>query len=92
MLQIDPKDDIIDYIPISNEGMIINNTQKFNMNEHLKSFIITFVVAFAMVFVADIDKLTLATLNEGALFGLIFAGVRAGVKAILQFVITKYSS
>jgi len=61
------------------------------MNEHIKSFLITFVVAVAMVLVANIDNLTLASFEDGALFGILFASVRAGVKAVLQLVISKYS-
>ena len=79
----------MEFIP--HQESIINNP-KLNMSEHIKSFLITFMVAFAMVFVADIDKLTLATLSDGVLFGLVFAGIRAGVKAVLQLVIDRYSS
>lgn len=73
---------------------LINNNFNLNMNwkEHLKSFFITFFVGFAMVFVADIDKLSLETLGDGALVGLVFGACRAGVKAVLELFIALYSS
>ena len=77
------------YRNVETEDSIINN--KLNMNEHFKSFLITFVVAFSVVFVSQIDTLTLATFETGAIFGVLFAALRAGVKAVLEFVISQYS-
>lgn len=80
----------VEFIP---HQEIIINTQKLNMNwrEHLKSFLITFFVGFAMVFVADLDKLSLDTLGDGALLGLLFGAIRAGVKSALELFIALYS-
>ena len=90
---------IIDYIPVSAfdldkvaQSEVINNNINTNLKEHLKSFLITFLVAVAMVLVANIDNITLATFENGAVYGVLFASLRAGVKAVLELVISIYSS
>lgn len=69
-----------------------NASPKINMNpkvkEHIKSALITFVTAFAIAVVPHIDTITLETAKGGALVGLLFAGVRAGIKAFLQLLAT----
>jgi hypothetical protein len=67
------------------------NNNNLSMKSHIKSFVITFVVAFAVVLVADIDVLTLDTIKDGTIFGVLFAGIRAGVKGVLELVIAKFS-
>lgn len=52
--------------------------------EYIKSSIITFVTAFAIAVLPHIDALTLDSLKDGAILGVVFAGVRAGIKAILE--------
>lgn len=70
--------------------LIITNKQS-NMREHLKSFGITFIVAFAIVLVAQIDSLGLETIKDGTIWGIIFAAVRAGVKGVLELIISTFS-
>lgn len=80
----------LEFVPLT----IINNTRKLNMTkgEHLKSFIITFLVAFAMVVVANIDTLSTTTFESGAILGLLAGAIRAGVKGVLELFIAIYSS
>jgi hypothetical protein len=66
-----------------------NKPITMTFKEHLKSALITFFVAFSIAVVPFIDSLSLETLKNGALFGILFAGVRAGVKAILE-IVAKY--
>ena len=56
---------------------------------HLISAIVTFVAAFAIVVVPDIDTVSVDNLTDGTLVGLIFVGVRAGLKALLEMLIPK---
>lgn len=60
------------------------------MNEHIKSFLITFFVGFSLVLVTAIDTLTIESFKNGALAGLIFAGVRGGVKMALELFLSQF--
>ena len=62
------------------------------MKEHLKSFVITFLVAFAVYLTPELGNITLASVENGALYAVLFGAVRAGVKGILELFISKYSS
>lgn len=93
-----PKDSIIDYIPISAFDLdkvaqkeVIKSNINLTMKEHLKSFLITFIVSFAIVLVAQVDNISLESFKDGAIFGLIFGASRAGVKAVLELLILKFS-
>lgn len=59
------------------------------MNEHIKSFLITFFVGFSLVLVTEIDTITIESLSDGVLAGLIFAGVRGGIKMILELFLSQ---
>ena len=63
-----------------------------NWKQYAVSSLITFVTGFAIVFVKDIDTLTLETLKDGAIVGLLFSACRAGFKAVLEFLIAKHTS
>lgn len=54
---------------------------------YLTSSLITFFTAFSLAVVPVIDSITLDNLYNGALVGVLFVGVRAGVKALLEFLI-----
>ncbi len=56
-----------------------------NVKRHLISALVTFLTAFGLVLVADIDSITLDSLRSDATLGLIFAAGRAGVKAVIEF-------
>lgn len=62
---------------------------KNNMiKEYIKSSIITFVTAFLMVMVSEPTLWSINTLQHGAYAGVIIAGCRAGVKALIEYLIS----
>lgn len=64
---------------------MINPTIK----RHLISAGITFLVGFSVTFLFDIDKITLQTIADGTYVGFVFTAVRAGVKTLLEWFISK---
>lgn len=52
--------------------------------EYIKSSVITFVTGFCLVFIAQIDHITLETVTSGAVLSTIFVAVRAGIKALME--------
>ena len=60
---------------------------KKTFKRYLVSSLITFASAFAIVVLASIDSLTLESLSNGAIASLVFTGLRAGVKAVLELLI-----
>lgn len=61
------------------------------MQDWIKSSIITFVAGFAMVVVPQINTITLDSLDKGVLVGLLFAGVRMGIKMVLEAFLLWYT-
>lgn len=58
---------------------------------YVQSSLVTFVAGVALVVVPEINNLTLASLSDGALLGLLFAGARLGVKMVLELYLAWYS-
>lgn len=58
----------------------MNNTQRY-----IRSSLITFVTGFALAIYPLLDDLTLNGLTRSVLLGLLFAGVRAGIKALIEY-------
>lgn len=56
------------------------------------SSLVTFGAGFAIAVVPQLDALSLDSLKDGAVVGVVFAGVRAGVKAVLEAFIAWYST
>lgn len=58
------------------------------MNETVKRYaistFITFLTGFCIVFVTQVDQLTTESITDGTILGLLFAGARAGVKAVIE--------
>lgn len=54
------------------------------IKQHIISAVLTFVTAAAIVILPQIDSLTMESFKDGAFWGVIFAAVRAGVKALVQ--------
>lgn len=52
-----------------------------SLKEHAKSFVITFIAAFAVAVLANWDK---QSWSHDTYFALFSAGVRAGAKAVLE--------
>lgn len=54
----------------------------------LISSVVTFFTAFAIATLPLIDNISIETIKNGAIVGVVFAGVRAGVKALFEFFIS----
>jgi len=58
------------------------------MNETIRRYgfstFVTFLTGFCIVLVAQIDSLTLESFRDGTIIGVVFAAVRAGVKAVIE--------
>jgi len=59
------------------------------IKRYLMSSAVTFFSAFALYFVTVIDSIDVESITNGALVSLLFVGVRAGVKAVLELFILK---
>lgn len=57
---------------------------KKHWERHVLSAVVTFATGFSLALLADIDSFTLEAVQNGAYLGLLFAAVRAGVKAVLE--------
>jgi len=79
----------IDFQDLKVEDLEVED--KNTMNEHLKSFLITFFVAFAMVVVANIDNINAQTIESGAVLGVLGGAIRAGVKGVLELFLSWYN-
>jgi len=55
---------------------------------YLVSSLITFASAFAVVVLASIDSLSIQDVETGAVASLLFTAIRAGVKAVLELLVT----
>lgn len=58
--------------------------------EHLKSAALTFLVGFAVAVTPMLDSLNVQSLETSALVGLVMAGVRAGLKLLLETFVVWY--
>ena len=56
---------------------------------HAISAAVTFFTGFALYILQELDKITLETVESGAWIGILFAAVRAGVKAIIEIALNK---
>jgi len=65
------------------------------MNKDVKrwiiSSIVTFLGGFSAVLILNIDTITLSTLTDGSLAGIIFVAFRGGFKALLELFILNTS-
>lgn len=68
----------------------LNYNSMKNWQRYIVSSIVTFLGAFCVVLVSDIDSITIASFKDGAVLGLIFVAVRAGIKAVLEWVIATF--
>lgn len=67
-----------------------NQMETFSLKKELKSFIISFFVAFLLVVYEQLNSLTVETFKNGAYLGLLFGAVRAGVKAVIELFLIKF--
>jgi hypothetical protein len=54
------------------------------MRRWLVSSGITFLTGFLIVIAGSIDSITPASLMDGTIVGILFAGFRAGIKAVVE--------
>lgn len=62
------------------------------MKDTIKSSIITFAAGFAIAVVPHLDSLTMESLKNGTLIGILFAAVRTGLKMVFEAFLTWYAS
>jgi hypothetical protein len=60
-------------------------SKKSNVKRYLISSLVTFLTGFALVLVAQIDSLSLESFKDGALAGVLFSALRAGIKGVLEY-------
>ena len=60
------------------------NTMKETYKRYLVSSLVTFLTGFALAVIPDIDKISLDSFQDGVFVGIVFAGARAGMKALLE--------
>lgn len=60
------------------------NSKSDVFKRYLVSALVTFAAGFALVVTPELQTLSLESLEDGALFGLVIAGVRAGIKALFE--------
>lgn len=60
---------------------------KSTIRRHIISALLTFFTGAALVLLSEIDSLTIESLKNGAFLGVLFAAIRAGVKALLELFI-----
>lgn len=54
------------------------------VKKYIVSSLITFLTGFGLVILSSIDSLSLEAVKNGAIGGLIFAALRAGIKSVLE--------
>jgi hypothetical protein len=59
-----------------------------NVKRYLISSAVTFLTGFCIAVAPMIDGITLEGIKTGALTGLAFAGIRAGLKAVIELIIS----
>lgn len=63
---------------------------KDNWMRYAQSTLVTFLAGFALFVVPELDSLTMADFTTGSYVGLLFAGVRAGVKLVIESFLAWY--
>lgn len=58
-----------------------------NAKRYIVSSLITFVSSFLLVFATEIQSIDLDTFTKSAIVGACFAAVRAGIKALIEFLV-----
>lgn len=54
---------------------------------YIISSIISFGTAFLAIILANIDHVTIDSLRDGAFAGVVFTAIRAGMKALIEYVL-----
>ena len=62
---------------------------KTTTKKYVVSSLVTFIAAFAIAIYPMLNNLTLDNMTDGVIVAVIFAGVRAGIKALIEFMFIK---
>lgn len=54
------------------------------MKRHIISALITFVTAFAFTLLPHVDTISLESIKDGSVVGILFVALRAGIKGLLE--------
>jgi hypothetical protein len=57
------------------------------MKRYVLSSLVTFISAFALAIYPMLDDLSLNNFTQATAVGLLFVGIRAGVKALIEFLV-----
>lgn len=62
---------------------------KNTIKRYAVSSVVSFMAAFSLVMVTEIDNISLETIKDGSFVGVIFLAVRAGLKGVLELFVIK---
>lgn len=62
---------------------------KADTSRYVISTLITFFAGFCVVVTPELQSLSVEAIQDGALLGIILAGARAGIKAVVEMFILK---
>lgn len=62
-----------------------------NTKRYIRSSIITFLTTFFIVILSQWDSLDLTSFRDGAYVAVLFAGFRAGIKALIELFLKNFS-
>ncbi len=63
-----------------------------NTKEYIKSAVITFIAGFCMVLATEIDSMSMESLKDGTMIGLVFAAGRTGIKGVIELFLRWYAT
>ena len=63
-----------------------------NTKRYLISSLVSFLTGFALVLVSQVESLTLESLKDGTIVGILFLAVRTGFKGVLELFLAKYGA
>ena len=79
---------------LTKRGFKLKGDMKKLLSEHWKRYLIssmvTFFAGFSIFIIPNIEELSLENFATGAWVGVVFAGIRAGVKAVLESFVSWY--
>lgn len=58
---------------------------KTSTKRYIVSSLVTFITAFSLAILPILDELSLDSFKDGAIVSVIFVGVRAGIKAFIEW-------
>jgi len=61
---------------------------KKNWKRLLFSSFITFLTGVSLILLQEIDSITIESFKDGSVLGVVFVGVRLGVKMVIEFFLT----